>query len=127
MSYSTNIVRAELEALGYETFEFDAVERRVVCFDYIIETGSYKGEQVTIGVSFEGSGYGGYPEYPPHWIHITPPISDNLGGAIERYKDAEGRQWIAMSRPPGDIWDKLPTKHMKTYISEHLRRIWKDV
>ena len=29
-----------------------------------------------------------------------------------------------MSRPPEDIWDQLPEKHMHYYISEHLARIW---
>lgn len=124
MSACTDRVRAELEALGRKTFEFNSAQGSVVCFDYVIETGSYKGEPVKIGVSFQESGY---PEYPPHWVHISPPIDDKKGGAVERYTDAEGRQWLAMSRPPGDIWDKLPTKHMDVYIREHLRRIWKDV
>lgn len=124
MSACTERVRAELEALGRETFEFDTAQGRVVCFDYILEAGSHKGEPVKVGVSFQESGY---PEYPPHWVHISPPLDDKKGGAVERYTDAEGRQWLAMSRPPGEVWDKLPTKHMDAYIKEHLRRIWKDV
>ena len=95
----------------------------MVCFDYKIETGSRKGEPVRIGLSFQEEGY---PEYPPHWIHVTPPISDGKAGVVDNYVDAQGHNWVAMSRPPGDLWDRLPTKHMATYISEHLRRIWKD-
>lgn len=79
--------------------------------------------QVTVGVSFQEEGY---PEYPPHWVHVTPPIQDGKAGVVQEYSDPGGRTWIAMSRPPGDLWDKLPTKHMYAYIGEHLRRIWKD-
>ena len=70
---------------------------------------------------------GEYPEYPPHWLHVSPPLNDNKGGAVETYRTSDGREWLAMSRPPGAIWDRLPTKHMSMYIQEHLRRIWKDV
>ena len=40
-----------------------------------------------------------------------------------RWTDTSG---LAMSRPPGSVWDQLPTKHMYAYINEHLRGIWKD-
>ena len=91
-------------------------------FDYIIEIGRLQGRQVTVGVSFQESNY---PEYPPHWVHVTPPLDDGKGG--REYSDKSGRPWLAMSRPPGEIWDRLRTKHMDFYIREHLRRIWKDV
>lgn len=117
-----NRIKAELESLGYETSVFDGPHGKVVSFDYTIEAGSHKDEQVTVGISFQETGY---PDYPPHWVHITPPIDDRRGGTVEY--NANGREWIAMSRPPGDIWDQLPTKHMYAYINEHLRRIWKDV
>ena len=32
-----------------------------------------------------------------------------------------------MSRPPGEVWDRLPTKHMTAFMNEHLRKIWKDI
>ena len=48
-------------------------------------------------------------------------------GYVELEKDESGREWLKMSRPPGDLWDRLETKHMKTWISEHLRRIWRGV
>ena len=116
-------MQRELESLGYQTSVFESGQGKVVAFDYVIETGSYKGQQVTIGLSFQEEGY---PEYPPHWVHVTPPIDDEKGGSTQEYTDADGRTWLAMSRPPGEMWDRLPTKHMHTYISEHLRRIWKD-
>ena len=96
----------------------------VVSFQYEIEVGSHKGKGVSVGVSFQEEGY---PDYPPHWIHVSPRLDDQRGGSVQNYADGEGRQWLAMSRPPGELWDRLPTKHMASFISEHLRRIWKDV
>ena len=124
MSTSITRVQAELIDLGYKTESFNSSQGQVVAFNYTIETGSHKGENVTVGVSFQEEGY---PEYPPHWIHVTPPISDERGGSVLYYDDAHGRSWIAMSRPPGPIWDRLPTKTMRVYIDEHLRRIWADI
>lgn len=79
---------------------------------------------MTVGVSFQEEGY---PEYPPHWIHVTPPLDDERGGSVENHTDDQGRAWLAMSRPPAEVWDRLPTKHMSAFISEHLRKIWADV
>lgn len=124
MNGSIQRVQAELKSLGYETTVFDSPQGKVVSFDYTIEAGRHKGKRVTVGVSFQESGY---PEYPPHWVHVTPPIDDGKGGVVQEYSDGGGRQWLAMSRPPGNIWDLLPTKHMDVYIKEHLRRIWKDL
>ena len=103
----------------------NAPQGRVVSFPYIVETGSYKGQQVTLGISMQGSE--SYPEYPPHWIHISPSIDDGKGGAVVKYSDANGREWVALSRPPGEIWDQLLTKHMRAYLDEHLRRFWNGV
>jgi len=124
MSDSIERVRKELEALGHETSLFDSPHGTVVSFDYTIEAGSHKGKEVIVGVGFLEEGY---PEYPPHWLHVTPRIADGKDGVTQEYSDANGREWLAMSRPPSDIWDKLPTKHMASYKSEHLRRVWKDV
>ena len=124
MSESIDRVQRELESLGYLTSLLDSPHGRVVSFDYIIETGSRKGTTIEIGISFQEEGY---PEYPPHWIHVRPLDDDGKGGVTQKYFDSQGLEWIAMSRPPGDIWDQLPTKHMRAYINEHLRRIWKDV
>lgn len=124
MSDSVDRVRKELDSLGHTTCVFDSPYGTVVCFDYTIETGSHKGEDVYVGLSFQEEGY---PEYPPHWVHITPHIPDGKDGVTHGYSDIEGREWLAMSRPPGPMWDRLPTKHMASYKTEHLRRIWKDV
>ena len=124
MPDSIERVRAELASIGYEPSVFDSPIGRVVAFDYTLEAGQHKGRQVKVGVSFDNSGY---PEYPPHWVHVTPPLEDGKGGPVHKYSDTNGDSWIAMSRPPGDFWDRLQTKHMDAYIREHLRRLWKDL
>lgn len=124
MSNSTDRIRAELESIGYETSVFESPHGVVVAFQYEIEVGSHRGKEVSLGVSFQEEGY---PDYPPHWIHVSPPLSDQNGGSVQSYTDSGGRQWLAMSRPPGELWDRLPTKHMSSFLSEHVRRIWRDV
>ena len=125
MSDSIDQIKAELESLGYETCLFDSSQGKVVSFSpYIIEAGSHEGKPFKVGISMHGNKL--YPEYPPHWIHVSPPINDGRGGSSVRYS-ANGREWIALSRPPGDIWDQLPTKHMSTYLTEHLRRFWNNI
>ena len=73
----------------------------------------------------------GYPEYPPHWIHISPPYDDQLGGVTQPYQciDNQGRMrnWLALSRPPNDIWDNLAAKHMKHYLDLHITRFCKEL
>ena len=118
-------IRSELDSINYTTSEFDGPHGRVVSFDYTIETGSHRGELVTVGLSFQGET--NYPEYPPHWVHISPPINDGRGGSVQSYESSDGKQWLAMSRPPGEMWDRLRTKHISLFISEHLRRIWMNV
>lgn len=125
MSDNIAHIQAELESLGYETFLFDSKQGKVVAFRYRVEVGSHKDKSVTLGISMHGSG--AYPEYPPHWIHIHPPVDDGKGGTVISYNDDKGQQWIAMSRPPGQLWDELPTKHMAAYLSEHIRRFWNNI
>lgn len=117
-------IYTELQAIGRQPVVTGSPNGPVITFLYQIPSGTHKGQPVTIGVSRPD---GQYPEYPPHWVHVSPPINDGRGGAIEQYTDANGQQWLAMSRPPQDVWDKMPTKHMDTFIKEHLARIWKDV
>jgi len=125
MASNADKIQRELEGTGLAPFRFRApTGQEVIAFDYTIETGTHQGETVRVGVSDPD---GEYPEYPPHWLHVSPPLNDNKGGAVQTYQTSDGRQWLAMSRPPGDIWDRLPTKHMSMYVQEHLRRIWKDV
>lgn len=115
-------IRAELEGLGLPTFEFESPQGTTVAFDYRIPHGPREGEQIKVGVSNPD---GDYPEYPPHWVHVSPPIDDGRGGSTQVYTHGD-QQWLAMSRPPADFWDLLPTKHMSAFIDLHLARIWKD-
>lgn len=123
MSESINRVQRELESLDLSAHQFDSPQGKVVAFLYTVEVGTHKGEEVLVGLSFQEEGY---PEYPPHWIHVSPPLDDGRGGSKNNY-ESDGRTWLAMSRPPGALWDRLPTKHMRTFITEHLRKIWMDV
>lgn len=120
MSDAISRVQAELAELGYETSVRDSGQGTVVEFDYQVETGSREGETFRVGVSFQETNY---PEYPPHWIHVSPPVDDGRGG-LQRYTTADGQEWAAMSRSPSDIWDRLPVKDMKNYMNEHVRRFW---
>ena len=124
MPTPTNIdrIRAELQSLGYRTDMQDSPQGPAVIFDYKVELGRYKDKIFTLGISMQG--HEPYPEYPPHWIHIYPPVNDDRGGSVSVYHDGNGREWVAMSRPPGPLWDELPTKNMDVYLREHLRGLW---
>lgn len=125
MDKNTARIDDELKGLGYETYLFDSPVGLVVSFGYKVETGSYQGQKVTLGICMQG--IEPYPEYPPHWLHISPPINDGKGGATVEYSDPKGRSWIGLSRPPGDLWDQLSIRHMQSYLTEHLRRFWNDL
>ena len=115
-------VRTEVEECGYDTYVVAGVPDEIIAFSYTVPTGRYLGRIVDVGFSMQETNY---PEYPPHWIHVTPKIEDRRGRAGKEYRDAGGRRWVAFSRPPSDFWDNAPTKHMSVYINEHLRRFWR--
>ena len=115
---------AELESLGYRTTTRESRQGTVVEFDYQVEVGNKRGEWYRVGMSMQEAGY---PEYPPHWVHVSPPVDDGLGGSVKRYQTDDGREWVAMSRPPNDLWDQLATKDMPNYLDHHMRRIWSQV
>ena len=125
MSDNIDRIKKELESLDYKTCLSDSPQGTVVSFPYTVEAGRHKDERVTLGISMQGQEQ--YPEYPPHWIHVSPPIDDGKGGVVEKYSDERGQEWVAMSRPPGEVWDQLPTKHMLGYLNEHLRRFWNNI
>jgi len=125
---SVERIESELRGLGYAPFSVDTAQGRTAVINYRIPVGKHAGEKVLLGFSFQEEGY---PEYPPHWIHISPPYDDALGGATQPYDRTDGRgvvrKWLALSRPPGELWDTLPTKHMKPYIELHLPRFCKNL
>ena len=123
MSKDVERIQAELEGLGYDALVRHSNQGMVVEFDYRVETGTRRGELVRIGVSMHK---GVYSEYPPHWIHVSPPVSDGLAGSVA-YRTDGGQEWVAMSRPPSDLWDGLPKKDMKNYLEGHMRRFWSHI
>ena len=124
MSDNISRIQAELESLGYDTFLFDSPQGRVVAFPYAVEVGTHAGKTVTLGISMQG--HETYPEYPPHWIHLAPEFNDGKGGSVNEYTSNE-KQWIAMSRVPGSLWDELSTKSMSAYLNGHLRHFWNNM
>ncbi len=121
-------IESELRSLGYSPFYIETPQGRAVAIDYIIQTGKYQGQKAKFGFSFQEEGY---PEYPPHWIHISPPYDDQKGGTTQPYTYPDNRgiphEWLALSRPPQDFWDQLPTKHIKHYLDYHLFRFCKEL
>ena len=119
-------IAGELEELGYrpEIVEGDTSggRQRVVVFPYRIPVGRFKGETRTVGLSTQCEAVG-YPEIPPHWIFINPPITDTQDGANHGVDKFAGRDWVALSRPPGAFWDRVRRKGMRAYL-EHLSKVW---
>ena len=122
-------IKKELEALGYAPSivegETVAGRQRVVTFEYGVPTGRFKGRTYMVGISTQCEAVG-YPEVPPHWIFVSPPIIDTRDGTNHGISTLNGRQWVAMSRPPGAFWDRIGAKGMKAYM-EHLAKVWKHI
>ena len=122
----------ELKTLGYrpQIVEGDTPNGRqkVVTFPYRIHTGRFKGKTRTVGVSTYCEAVG-YPEVPPHWVFVSPPIVDTQDGAnhgvfeFDGGGDSDEAKWVALSRPPGAFWDKAGHKGMKAYL-EHLSKVF---
>ena len=128
MSVDHQIAR-ELMALGYrpQIVEGDTAggRQKVVIFPYPIRVGRFKVEIRTVGISTQCEAVG-YPEIPPHWIFISPPITDTQDGPSHGVNSFAGREWIALSRPPGAFWDKVRHKGMRAYL-EHLSKVWTQI
>ena len=77
-------VQGELNGMGHIARVKNTPQGETVVFPYTIESGPHEGEKVQVGLSFQETGY---PEYPPHWIHVSPPMDDNKGGAVNLYED----------------------------------------
>lgn len=119
----------ELKALGYQpqVVEGDTAGgiQKVVIFPYPIHVGRFKGETRTVGISTQCEAVG-YPEVPPHWIFISPPITDTQDGANHGVNSFDGKEWVALSRPPGAFWDRVQHKGMRAYL-EHLSKVWAQI
>ena len=129
MAHVHERIREELEALGYPsrvvTGDTSGGLQTVVVFQYRVPTGRFKGSRCMMGISTQCEAVG-YPEIPPHWLFISPPITDTRDGTNHGLNKFGGMDWVALSRPPGAFWDKLGTKNMKGYM-EHVARVWKHI
>ena len=122
-------IRQELVDLGYrpDVVDADTVagQQRVVTFDCTVPVGRFRGQRLRVGISTQCEAVG-YPETPPHWIFISPPITDTQDGANHGLCTFDGRDWVALSRPPGEFWDKAANKGMHAYL-EHLSKVWRQI
>lgn len=132
MTDAVERIKQELEHSGY-TPTIDAhgeAYPQVIVIQYEVKNGRLRDKKFDLGISMSGAE--GYPEYPPHFIHLSPPVSDpqDGGGVYSTYSttDQNGnpQQWSVFSRPPGPFWDELPTKGMKSYM-EHILRFWGNI
>ena len=118
-------IRDELDQCGLQTYVVEVAKFEVVAFPYVPSKGRYAGRTFDVGLSLQEADY---PEFAPHWIHVTPAIEEKHGRPGRTYDDASGRRWVAFSRPPSDFWDNLPRheKTMATYLALHIRRFWRE-
>lgn len=97
-----------------------SISGRAVVFDVDVQHGRYKGEILTLALSFQEDAY---PEYPPHFVHLK----SSINTVITRHStyDFEGENWSAYSLPPSDFWDRLEPsdKNMRTFYRRHLLRV----
>ena len=99
-------------------------------FQYTIPCGSLKTTKITIGVELP---INDYPRLPPHFIHLktekfNQETINKMGIIHQKYKIKE-ENWIALSRPPQDIWDGLPQskKTLATFFTSHLYTFWRNL
>lgn len=123
MNAALERIRDELEDIGLATYIVDGAPEDVVAFPFTPRRGRYADREFQVGLGFQEIDY---PEFAPHWIHVSPAIEERHGPPGRRYSDSEGRQWVAFSRPPQDFWDNSPVKNMLTYVTIHLRRFWRE-
>ena len=118
-------VAKELRALGLgpRIVEFPGFpsSAQAVLVNIAVEHGRFKGQTLTVGLSFQEDAY---PEYPPHFVHFKSSVGTDITTRHSAH-DFEGEGWSAYSLPPSDFWDGLDSsdKNMKTYIRRHLLRV----
>ena len=123
MNAALQKIRQELDECGLATYVVDGSSVEVVAFPYVPNKGRYAGRSFDVGLSLQEADY---PEFAPHWIHVTPVIDERHGPPGMEYHDASGRHWVAFSRPPADLWDSLPRRDMASYLALHMRRFWRE-
>lgn len=118
----------ELHQIGYSAKVVDfpnfGPSPQAVLIDILVPTGRYKGQELTIGISFQEEAY---PEYPPHFVHLKSTIQTHFTRNGEH--EFEGDEWYAYSWPPSDFWDSLDQskKNMNYYFQRHLLRVFSQL
>ena len=97
MNEAMQRIKRELDECSLTTYLVEGVADDIIAFNYVVPTGRYRSKNVDIGLSMQEANY---PEYPPHWIHVTPKIEDGRGCPGKEFTDSSGRVWVAFSRPP---------------------------
>ena len=94
-----------------------------VVIEVKVQNGRYRGQTLTLALSFQENAY---PEYPPHFVHLKSSIDPRIAATKHSTHDFEGENWSVYSFPPSDFWDTLDPsqKNMKTYYRRHLSRIF---
>jgi len=122
---NTERIRTELaELTGAATWVLQTTYGEVIFFMHNVKVGTHAGENVLMGISMQGNE--GYPDIPPHFIHVPEGITDGQDGPHHCYNLPDGRTYHAFSRPPEpEEWDRVSERSMRTYINTHLPRFWR--
>lgn len=116
-------VAEELREIGFapRIVDFPEFSYQAIIIEVEVQHGRYKGQTLTLALSFQENVY---PEYPPHFLHFKSSVSTEITTKHSTH-NFEGENWSAYSLPPSDFWDALesPQKNMKTYYRRHLLRI----
>ena len=99
--------------------------RRVLRARVRINVGEYARSIQGVGWSFPDDTQP-FPEYAPHWFHVTGNYDDGKGGACEKDYDENGQLWLAWSRPIGPSWVD-PYRTPKKLLRSTVARFWKSV
>ena len=117
-------IAEELRELGLAPaivkFPSFGASQGAVVLNVKVDHGRYKGQTLTVGLSFQENAY---PEYPPHFVHFKTTVKTNI--TRHSVHDFQGESWAAYSLPPSDFWDRLNVsqKTMKTFVRRHLTRV----
>ncbi len=137
MSGNAERMAEDLRGLGYDPVLFSTPKGDGVKFEYRIGDGSREGEVVMLGMAMRDRD-GEWPEIPPHWVLVSPPdeaLEALVKGAAKpgvarRHDEEDGTAWLIISAPPNDFWDGIEAvngKCMETYMTRHVRRLWRQI
>ena len=123
------IPSCELKCLLDMKTNFPLLDREgyVALFNFKIPCGPLKDKKIIMGIEIPSNDF---PRLPPHFIHFKKEDFESETikqiGDIHQEYEYEGEKWMALSRPPQDIWDDLDIsqKNLKAFFYTHLQRFW---